>query len=276
MNNFGNLLKFEFKKLKQRNIFKLIILCAIILPIITSLSAYFTVKENVDIQPVYKSYAAVNYVIENDFFGPTMIIIFALSTIIICEEFSKGTIKQLFTKPYKKDYHLLSKYIVVCCTVLLYSLIFVSISTLIFEVLYHFQNLNVPNEYLNQDISYSIPKFMILSIISVIPQFLFYIVILFFWGALTNNPFVMIIYGFLLVIIDNALAMVLTNTEAIPSFILNFNISVCCSNIDSYIFKEKMFEGANLWINIIVLFIYFSVFLSLGRRFFRNKEIQNI
>ena len=276
MSKFGKLLKFELKKIRQRNIFKIIILCAILLPIVTSLSEYSAVKSDESISVKYKPFVAVNAVIENDFMGPAMIILFALSTVMICEEFSKGTIKQLFTKPFKKDYHLLSKYIVVCCTVFLYSLIFVSVSTLIFELLYHFQELTVPNEYLNKDIVYSIPKFMGLNLISLIPQFLFYIVIIFFWGALTTNPVVAIIYGFGFFILDSSVVVLLMNNESIPKFILNFNISACCSNINSYIFQDELIEGANLGINIIVFFIYLFVFLSLGRLFFKNKEIHNI
>lgn len=276
LNKFRKLLKFEFKKLKYRSIFKIIILCAIALPIITSLSEYSAVKGDNTIPEHYKSYAAVNSVIENDFMGPAMFILFALSTVMICEEFSKGTIKQLFTKPFPKDYHLLSKYIVVCCTVLLYSLIFVSVSTLLFEFLYHFQNLKVPNEYLKQDMIYSIPQFMGLNLISVIPQFLFYIAIIFFWGALTANPIVSIIYGFGFFILDSAIAILFINSKVIPNFILNFNITACCSNISSYIFKEELIEGANLGINLIVFFLYLWIFLSLGRKFFKNKEIHNI
>ena len=207
-----------------------------------------------------------------------IVIIVMISGTIVAEEFNKGTIKLLLVKPYSRIKILFAKFIT-CILILALSLIVIEVLQFIiagiFDGFNSFKGSAIIYNYTTGNLeTIGIFKYMLTTIVSVLPVFMLLMTLAFFLSILFNNG----IIGVALPLLGYMLSPII-NTLAIQSEKLYFLKYFVTPNWDLTIYsfgKLQEFEPINFKFSIIVCAIYFVVMLVLSFIIFKKKDIKNV
>lgn len=204
-----------------------------------------------------------------------IIIIIFISSTIISEEFSKGTIKLLLIRPYKRNKILLSKYLT-CIIILLISIIFLILCELwIGGVIFGFDSLKLPiviyDFTINSLKEYNVFIYMIKRIVYNLPKLLMILTISFTIGGIFLNSILSSITSFSLYIFSDTIINYLSK-YGITKYLLfnNWDFLIYINgNISKYF-------NINIYFSVIIYFIYFLLIFFWLFVIFKKRDIKNI
>ena len=206
-----------------------------------------------------------------------VIIILLTTSILIGEEFNKGTIKLLLIKPFSRNKILASKFIT-SLVVIIITIIYLIINELIFGALmFGVSSLNIPVAIYDFNLDklriFNIFIYMFINILSRLPMYMMLVII----SYLVN---LIIISG----ISSFAITMLFyTFSEVINSMIINYKIKIFKYiitlnwNFNNYLFGNLgNFEVLNLKKSFFIYLFYVIILLGLVFINFNKKNIKNV
>ena len=206
-----------------------------------------------------------------------VLIILISSSILISEEFSKGTIKQLLIKPYKRSEILLSKYLT-CIIICILTIIILFLSHMIIGgIIFGFNSLKngvvIYNFKLHNITKINIFIYMLLRIISKAPMFIILITVSFILGIILNS----IVGSFSIVM------LIYTFSELINKLAIDYNLKFLKYSITLNWNYQKYLFGAiaeykylDLKKSLLIFIIYDIILMSIMLISFSKKNIRNI
>lgn len=207
-----------------------------------------------------------------------IIVIVVIAGTIVSEEFNKGTIKLLLVRPYKRIKILTAKFIA-CLIVLVLSYLVIGVAQFICGGIAngfddYFGKAMVYNFNTNTVQEISTLKYMILSGMVVLPQFLLLMTLAFSLGVLfINSPIAIALplLGMMGSEIINNIAYEVEKTKFLRFFVTpNWDLS-------KYLFgKSPQFEPISLPFSIIICIVYFIIMIVGSMILFKKREIKNI
>ena len=206
-----------------------------------------------------------------------IIIILISSSIIIGEEFNKGTIKQLLIKPFNRKKILLSKYIT-CIIMILLTFFFIFIANLIIGgILFDIDSLKngvvVYNHNTLKTIKINIFMYILLKIIAKLPMYLIITGTSILLGIILNSTIgsfsiTMLIYTFSEVINK----IIITYNLKFMSYFITLNW-----NLNDYLFGGlSKYQYLDLKKSVLTFIIYDIIIIEFMFNIFDKKNIRNI
>ncbi len=217
----------------------------------------------------------------NIFFNAQLFITIAIVVIagtIVSEEFNKGTIKLLLVRPYNRIKILIAKFIA-CLIILFLAYVVMAFAQFIFGGI-----MNGFGDYVGKAAIYNFKtssveeistfKYMILSGLSILPQYLLIMTLAFSLSVLfINSPIAIALplLGIMGADIINQLAYHYEKAKFLRFFVTpNWDLSI-------YLFgKLPQFEPISLPFSIAICVVYFAIMLVASLFIFKRKEIKNI
>ncbi len=244
--------------------------------------------EKVVIQEKEKAYYEHKYKIENDwvlkksfeeifyiFSEVSMDILLAIILIaggIVAEEFNKGTIKQLFVRPYSR-WKILTSKIIAAFMAFLAFIIFYSVATIIVETILGadiktlFDTVPVYNFNTKQVVEYNSLAYLGINFLAILPEYILYLIVCVFVGVITTNTVASIAAVFALQLIP----ALITFPDKIAAY-LPFN---------NFNFNQYLFGGMavnqyqTLWSSIIVAILTIALLMIVMFYIFKKKDVKN-
>lgn len=204
-------------------------------------------------------------------------IILITVNILICEEFTTGTIKLLLIKPHSRGKILLSKYFSAIIILLLSILLIITMQLIIGSFLLGSTSLTtkVIEYHYTKDIiiEYNIFVYMLIRIASRLPFFIMLMTITFLVGTISLNIITTIIMPFILYILTPTIEnLAVTNNIVIFKYLINLNW-----NFTSYLFGDRpSFKFLNLNFSSTIYVGYFLIIGILTLIIFKTKNIKNV
>lgn len=206
-----------------------------------------------------------------------IILIIIVSGTIVSNEFSKGTIKSLLVRPYKRTTVLMSKFIS-AVIILLISIGYLLLCDLLLGGLFFsFDSLSIPAVIYNFNTGsleeYNVFVYTLIKVLTKLPMFILILSLAFMFSTVTNNSQVsialpLVFYMFSSMINGVAMSFNLKWMKFFPT--LNWNF-------EEYLFGGlPAFQYTNLTNSIIVIFVYFVLMIMLSIIVFKKKNIKNI
>lgn len=197
---------------------------------------------------------------------------------IVSEEFSRGTIKLLLVRPYKRVKIIIAKFIS-CLIILLIAIVVISIMQYIIGgITYGFNNYN------NQTIIYNFStgnveligafKYLVISTLAILPQYLLIMTLAFALSIICNNTPVSVALPLL-----GMMGAEIINTLAYQYEKARFLIYFVTPNWDftQYLFgKMPTLDELSAPFSIIICLIYFIIMLATSLIVFKKKDIKNV
>lgn len=205
-----------------------------------------------------------------------LIFIIMISGVIVSEEFSKGTIKSLLTKPYTRTTILLSKLLTILIFIPLLLVFMLASELIIGGIILGFNSLNIPVLIFNSSthtlLTINIFVYLIKSIIAVLPMYLILALVCFLLSTVTASTSAAITITFLFYLagnIVNNLAMVY-NIPLLKFFVsLHWDFSYLVN------YTTNPYKMAT-WTSVLVLILYSVVMLCIAFVYFNKKDVKNI
>ena len=195
---------------------------------------------------------------------------------IVSEEYSKGTIKYLLTKPYKRSTILTSKLFTVLLLIPIIIIFMLLIEVIIGGFIFGFSSLSVPVVLYNSNTTslatYNIFIYTIKSLISELPMYLVLGIVCFALSTITRSTSAATTITFLFYLLGG----VITNLALTYNLkILKYFVSVHWSFRYLVDFASNPFK-INPWISLLVVVSYIAVILCLTYLYFNKKDVKNI
>ncbi len=205
-----------------------------------------------------------------------LIYVVMISGSIISEEFNKGTIKYLLTKPYKRSTILTSKLLTIIILIPIIVLFMCLIEIIIGGFVLDFNSLKIPvliyNNTTNMIEVYSIIKYLILSLITSMPEFIILGILCFLLSTITTSTSAAITITFLFYLISNVISnlALLYNIKIFKYFIaLHWNFNYLLTKTPNpYNFKPLF--------SLSIIIIYLTIMLIITYIYFNKKDVKNI
>lgn len=205
-----------------------------------------------------------------------IIIVLIISSNILAEEITKGTIKLLLIKPYKRSKILLSKYITIIITIFI-SIIFLYIMQLLLGGLFlGFDSLKekviIYNYQKSQIMCYNIFVYTLIRVISKLPMLLLISTISYLLSIISSNSTTSLTITMLIYIFSQSInALAITYNAKIMRYLLTVNW-----NFTEYLFGNiPQFKYINLTLSSIVCIIYLIIMITISFILFNKKDIKN-
>lgn len=209
-----------------------------------------------------------------------IILIIVFSASIIVDEFKDGTIKNLFISPYSRNKILLSK-ILSLVIILLFILLVSVLSNMLVTKFIMKANLNAEFLYYNiprdKIIHSSYYKYILYSLVSFLPEFIFYILFTVLISILSISTPATIIVAFISHVFKDVFATIFTMAKLYyfkRLYMFNLNFQRFLLKSSEFNFESKKFEVA-LNEQIITYSIYVVVIIVLSFILFNKKEVHN-
>lgn len=206
-----------------------------------------------------------------------IIIILIISSTILAEEISKGTIKLLLIKPYKRFEILLSKYLTIII-ILILSIIFLYITQfLIGGFFLGFESLKekvvIYNYQKSQIMCYNIYGYTLIRLISKLPKIVLIATLSYLLSIISSNSTISLTITMLIYMFSQSIQTIaITYNVKIMKYLLTTNW-----NFTEYLFGGiSTFKYINLKLSIIICIIYFIIMTTASFILFNKKEIKNI
>jgi len=254
-----------------------------------------TKSENERLKVLKEAYLKNNYILDNKIdannhtslqavlrnFNDEFSIFFIIYIVMICgsivsEEFNKGTIKYLLTKPYKRRTILTAKLITALLLIPVVILFMILSEILIGGIILGYSSLNTPvliyNAVTDTLVNYNILKYLFLMLATSLPAYLILGIVCFSLSTITTSTSAAITITFLFylaseVISNLALMYKIKIFNGFISLHWNFNYLV---NL-----KENPYHMTTCT-SIFIIFAYISVILCLTYLYFNKKDVKNI
>ncbi|MCY8005447.1 ABC transporter permease [Bacillus haynesii] len=228
----------------------------------------YHIKHN--IPPLYND-TAIGFVNSTlKYSGLITLFIIIISSSIVSQEYSWGTIKLVLMRPVKRWVVLLSKYISVIYNSLVLFVVLILISFFIGSIIFGFNDTSLRYVYAKQgDI----------NDVSIFTHFIQYI------GSKLVGIIVITAFAFMLstILRNNAVAIALSIfiqfsgsviSDVLISFDNNFTKYIFFINMDLYQYVEgSPPEGMTLGFSIVVLFIYLLIFIGISTAIFERRDV---
>ena len=206
-----------------------------------------------------------------------IIVILIVSSILIGEEFSRGTIKLLLVKPYSRIKILLVKYITCLIIIFLTISFLVALQLIIGGILFGVDSINlgmiVYDFNAEKVIKLNIFLYMIIRILAKLPMLIIILDLSFLFGIVLNN----IIGSFSIVMI------IYTFSEVINNIIITYNLEFMKFFITlNWNFQDYLFGGMSIYKyldlkkSMLIFIIYDIILLGIMFVSFKRKNIKNI
>ena len=236
-------------------------------------SEYY-VENNIDIKNEYDARYTLMHLDES--YG-IFIIVFGIiiAGTIVSNEFQKGTIKLLLTRPYSRNKILLSKYIVSMLCIIMFVIVFVIAQYVVGGMVFGFDTFNISAvEYdlsTNNIVVMSTLKYSIYTILGVLPTYILISTLAFALGTITMNSGVSIAIPILGYMVSSIINYYIQKIKWLKYFVTaNWNLSV-------YQFGGKgLADGLNLWISIVICFIYLAIMVITSFIVFKKRDIKHV
>ena len=195
---------------------------------------------------------------------------------IVSEEFNKGTIKYLLTKPYKRSTILTSKLLTVLILIPIIILSMILIEIIMGGIMLGFDSLSIPVVIYNASksvlVEYSCFNYLFMMLLASAPMYLILSILCFSLSTLTNSTSAAITITFLFYLVSEVLrALVLTHNIAL----LKAFVSVHWDFTYLINYQENPFNFKPI-ISLSVVLGYISVILCLTYLYFSKKDVKNI
>lgn len=240
----------------------------------TANTCEYYIENNINIKNEYDARYTLMHL--NESYG-IFIIVFGIiiAGTIISNEFQKGTIKLLLTRPYSRNKILLSKYIVSMLCIIMFIIVFVIAQYVVGGIIFGFNTFNTSAiEYdlnTNKIVVMNVLKYSIYTILGVLPIYILISTLAFALGTITMNSGVSIAIPILGYSVSSIINYYIQKINWLKYFITaNWNLSV-------YQFGGKgIADGLNLWISIIICFIYLLIMIITSFIVFKKRDIKNV
>ena len=272
-----------------------------IITIKTDLNEYYNLKEmsnlNSEMQKRYEALeeemAINNYILEkkvdalsNNSLGAVLknfsgefglfilIYVIMISGSIISEEFNKGTIKYLLTKPYKRSSILTAKLLTIMLLIPIILLFMVLIEIILGGIILGFNSLSVPVLIYHNGVieAYHVLKYLGLLLLSSLPEYLVLSILCFLLSTVTTSTSAAITCTFLFYLIGNVISnlALIYNTRIFKYFIsLHWNFDYLVNKTSNpYNFSWSFSLG--------IVIIYIVIMLCISYVYFNKKDVKNI
>lgn len=208
-----------------------------------------------------------------------VIIAIYLSTTIITEEINKKTIKNLLTKPHKRNTIIMSK-VIACIIAILISMLFIIIvQYIVGGIIFGFDSykLNYIGYNFNNDkiINMNLFQYIMMVGISKLPMYISIIAFCILIGTLNNHTSMSMLLTLIIFLIGYKILPEWSKVESL-SVITRYFIT---NNWDfsTYLFGQVSdISGVTIYSSIIIYFIYLFMLLYLAIYKFNRKEIYNV
>lgn len=218
----------------------------------------------------------VQYEFTNVIFFAIILIIIIAST-ILSEEMSKGTIKQLMIRPYKREKIILSKYLT-CIIVLIAFLVFYGICAAISYSLAMkngtsiFDPIIIYNLNTESIMKISAIKAIFNNFLATLPGYLIILTLSFFIGTLVENSSTAVVTSF----VTYYLSSFLVNMASLYSTKITKFLPQMCWDLTDFLYGYKPnIESLPISGCIIICLITFILLFTGSIIVFKNKDIKN-
>lgn len=206
-----------------------------------------------------------------------IIVVVMIAGAIVSEEFSKGTIKLLLVRPYKRNKILLAKFITCILMILIMILGIIAVQFVVGGVVHGFDSLKIPaviyDHVSNQLQTMNIAQYLTLMAISKLPLYILIATIVFAFSTIFTNTALAVVMGFLAYMSTqfiNAIGQLYHIT------ILKFFITPNW-DLSQYLFGNlPSFQYTNFSLSCIMCIVYLLVILIPTFIIFKKKNIKNI
>lgn len=212
----------------------------------------------------------------NEFGVFILIYLILISGSIVSEEFSKGTIKYLLTKPYKRSTILLSKFLTILLILPFIIILMFLLNLLIGGLIHGYDSLKIPvllyDNAKNILITKNIFAYNIKLILSVLPMYIILATFCFTLSTITASTSAAVTLTFAFYLIGNVISsLYLTYKITILKYFISLHWDFSyLANMKENVFKTKPI------ISLIIIIIYISVMLCLSIIYFNKKDVKNI
>lgn len=236
-------------------------------------SKYY-IENNINIENEYDGrYILINLTQEYGMF----ILIFSVivAGTIVSNEFQKGTIKLLLTRPYSRNKILLSKYIVSIISIFIFIILFALLQYFVGGIVSGFNAFNVPVvEYdigTNSIVVMSVFKYLIIIILSNLPIYILTSTLAFALSTITMNSAVSIAIPILGNMVSELINLFIEKVKILKYFVTaNWDLSV-------YLFGGKgLAEGLNFKLSLAICIIYLAIMIITVFIVFNKRDIKNV
>lgn len=236
-------------------------------------SKYY-IENNINIENEYDGrYMLINLTQEYGMF----ILIFSVivAGTIVSNEFQKGTIKLLLTRPYSRNKILLSKYIVNIISIFIFIIMFAILQYFIGGIVSGFNVFNTPVvEYdlaTNSIVVMSAFKYLIIIALSNLPIYILTSTLAFALSTLTMNSAVSIAIPILGNMVSGLINIFMEKLKILKYFVTaNWDLSV-------YLFGgQGLAEGLNFWTSLAICLIYLAIMIVTTFVVFNKRDIKNV
>ena len=203
-----------------------------------------------------------------------LIYVIMMAGSIVSEEYSRGTIKYLLTKPFRRSTILTSKLLVVLLLIPSIMIFMSLMEILIGGIILGFSSLSIPVVLFSDGAitTYSVIGYLVSEFLSIIPMYLVIGLLAFMISTLTASTSAAITVSFLFYLLGNV----------ISNLALVYNLPIfrtCVSlywNFSYLVTNSTQPYGASLTTSIIVILIYIVIMLFASYLFFSKKDVKNI
>lgn len=238
-----------------------------------NISKYY-IENNINIKNEYDArYILSNLMTEYGMFISIFAIIIAGT--IVSNEFQKGTIKLLLTRPYSRKKILLAKYIVSILSIFIFIILFALLQYVIGGFVSGFDVYDVPVvEYdlnTNSIVIMSVFKYLIIVVLSNLPIYILTTTLAFALSTLTMNSAVSIAIPILGNMVAEVINLFIEKVKILKYFVTaNWDLSV-------YLFGGKgLAEGLNFGISLTICIIYLVIMLVTTFIVFNKRDVKNV
>ena len=203
-----------------------------------------------------------------------LIYVIMIAGSIVSEEFSRGTIKTLLTKPFKRSTILTSKLLVVLLLIPIIMFFMSVVEILIGGIILGFDSLSIPVVlYVDGSLmSFSVLSYLGCLLLSSLPMYLVIGVLSFMIGTVTLSTSAAITIGFLFYLLANV----------ISNLALVYHLPIFRSFVSLYwdfsylVTSSPQPYGASFLFSIFVIFAYAFIMLCITYVTFGKKDVKNI
>lgn len=236
-------------------------------------SKYY-IENNINIEKEYDGrYILINLTQEYGMF----ILIFSVivAGTIVSNEFQKGTIKSLLTRPYSRNKILFSKYIVSIISIFIFIIMFALLQYLVGRIVSGFNVFNIPVvEYdlaTNSIVIMSVFKYLIIIILSNLPIYILATTLAFALSTITMNSAVSIAIPILGNMVSELINIFIEKVKILKYFVTaNWDLSV-------YLFGgQGLAEGLNFRLSLAICIIYLVIMIITAFIVFNKRDIKNV
>lgn len=238
-----------------------------------NISKYY-IENNINIENEYDGrYILSNLMTEYGMFISIFTIIIAGT--IVSNEFQKGTIKLLLTRPFSRKKILFAKYIVSITSIFAFIIIFALLQYIIGGMVSGFDVFNVPIiEYdinANSIVIMSIPEYLIIVILSSLPMYILLSTLAFALSTIVMNSATAIAIPILGYMVSEVINLFIDKLEILKYFVTaNWDLSL-------YLFGGKgIAEGLNFWLSLTICVIYLIIMLVATFVVFDKRDVKNV